>query len=292
MAGPGGGSRGGGGGRSRSGGFHGGSRGGGGFRYTYHPGRGWQHHRGHGGGCLTQLLVPIIMLVVILSQMFQSVGIGVTPLGRGGAVQYNEEVYQDYANTQYSEAFGSTGAYEDNLLLSVLVDDDHYSYYYIAWMGDHIITDINHMLGSSGTVLGDAMEQCINASSYKYSLDSNLAQVMEMLTDEIVARGLGNAFTCSETRSAKSMLINDSGLEMTESTVNDALAAFTEKTGIPAVIVVEDMGDVFTGSLPVKTILISLVAAGLLIVTIVSGIKALLGHKKEEHPYHSFDDQY
>ena len=281
MAGAGGGGRGGGGGRSR-----GGSRGGGGFRYTYHPGQGWRYHGGQGGGCFSQLIFPIIMLFVIVGELL-------SPLF-GGTGRYNEDTYQDYANSQYEEAFGSSSAYEDNLLLSVLVDDDHYSYYHIAWVGDHVVTDINHMLGAEGTVLGDAMEQCINPSSYKYSLDSNLAQVMEILTEEVNALGLDSSFNCNENHvSVRAQLINDSNLELTESTITTALNAFTDTTGIPTVIVVEDMDDVFNGSIDPIGILILLVGAVLLISTVIGGVKTLLGKKQqEEHPYHAFDDQY
>ena len=45
-----------------------------------------------------------------------------------------------------------------------------------------------------------------------------------------------------------SHLVNLSTLDLTESTVNDALTRFTDATGIPAVIVVDEAEDVFSRS--------------------------------------------
>lgn len=168
-------------------------------------------------------------------------------LTSGGNYRYDENTFQDYADARYAEEFGSSDAYEDNLLITVLVEDEeYYDFYYIAWVGDHIVTDINFMLGGNGTPLGEAMDSCINASSYKYSLDSNLAQVMESLTGRIDRLGLDSSFSCNEDHvQVASHLTNRSRIDMNEDTVNAALTAFTENTGIPAVIVVEDMDDVF-----------------------------------------------
>ena len=273
MPGPGGGSRGGGGGRGGS--FGGGSRGGS-FGGGFHGGRpmggprppmggyhrppmhrprppmgGWgmyPRRRYSGGGCLGSLMNmifgPIIFVIVILFFLFIIMGNGVTVQETGN---YDENALQDYANRQYEAEFGGSSAYEDNLLITFLIDDEeYYDFYYIAWVGDHIATDINHMLGNNDTVLGQAMNACINATSYKYSLDSNLAQVMEMMSRKIQALGLENSFTCTENHAqVTSHLTNHTNLDMTEDTVNDALAAFTDATGIPVVIVVEDMDAVF-----------------------------------------------
>ena len=202
-----------------------------------------------GGGCLGGLLSmifgPIIFIFVLLFFLsgFLSSGVDVQVVG-----SYDENTFQDYANTQYEEAFGHSSAYEDNLLIAVLVEDEYYyDYYYIAWVGDHIATDINYMLCSNDTELGRAMDANINMSSYKYSLDSNLAQVIYEMTDEITALGLESSYRCTEDHiQVASRLINHSTLDLTASTVNEALTAFTDATGIPIVIVVEDMDDVFS----------------------------------------------
>ena len=275
MPGPGGGSRGGGGfggggfgGGHRGGGFGGGRPGGfgGPHRGGFHGGfygmpfmGGWYPRRYYGGGCfgglLGMLFVPIIMILMVVMFLFSAVGDTVVTVSNGGVVSYDEEVFQDYADVKYAEEFGSSAAYEDNLLLVVLTSEDSSSYCYIAWVGDHVAPEINYMMGSNGTQLGQAMNQSINTSSYKYSLDSNLAQVVKAMQTKIEALGLPSSFSCEEARSgARSHLTNLSQLSMTAETVNSALEAFTASTGIPMVIVVDEMEDVFGRSLPANKI--------------------------------------
>lgn len=186
---------------------------------------------------------------MLIFGLFSSVR-GKTPTLAGGRFRYDENAFQDYADAQYAAEFGSSDAYEDNLLITVLVEDeDYYDFCYIAWVGDHVAADINLMMGSSGTALGQAMDSCINGASYKYSLDSNLAQVVALLTEQIHQLDLDSSFSCDEDHTQViSHLTNHSQIGMNEETVNTALAAFTDATGIPAVIVVEDMDEVFTRS--------------------------------------------
>lgn len=223
MAGPGGGGHSGGGGR--------------GFNVRSHGGYPGGHHGGfrRGGGCCGGFLAIPLMIIILLINLFSP------------GVKYDEEKFQDYANSQYQAEFGASGAYEDNLLITVLVDEEeYYAYYYIAWVGDHIDTQINHMLGNNETDLGKAFTDCISSESYKYSLDSGLAQVMETMTEKIQALNLESSFNCSENHAqVSSHLTNHSGMDLTADTVNRALEAFTEATGIPVVIVVENMNEVF-----------------------------------------------
>ena len=283
MPGPGGGARGGGGGR---GGFGGGSRGGGfggglhggGYGGPY-MGGGWYHRpRHYGGGCfgglLNLILVPIVLILVLGGTLFSYVGSGFNAIAQGGTVQYNEEKFQDYADAQYAQEFGSSTAYEDNLLIVVLVDENHSDYNYIAWVGDHIDADINYMLGNNQTELGQVMNSCINEASYKYSLDSNLAQVMGEMADKIEALGLESSFSCTENHiQTTSHLTNYSNLSLTQTTVNDALTAFTDKTGVPAVIVVEDMEDVFGKTMPTGAIIMVVVVAVIAIALVMGVIR-------------------
>ena len=278
----GGGSRGGGGfGGSHGGGGFGGPRGGGGFGGPHGGGFGGPHGGPHmggfsgphmggfgwrrrppryygGGGCLSGLLsmflVPIVLILFIVMFVFYSCGSNVTREPENNvennvesiSVDYDEETFQDFANEMYEDEFGKSTAYEDNLLIVVLTDEDYYDYYYIAWVGDHIATDINYMFGDNDTELGEAMSDSINATSYKYSLDSNLAQVIETMEQKITALGLTSSFKCEENHAqVESHLTNKTNIDMTEQTVNDALENFTETTGIPIVIVVEDVDDVF-----------------------------------------------
>ena len=232
---------------------------------------------------------------------------------------YDELALQDFADDQYAKIFSDQPDYEDNLLIVFLTDAQYYDYCYIAWVGDHIATDINYMLGNNDTILGEEMVTWINETNYKYSLDANLAAVMTSMANRIQELGLDSSFSCEGGHNVvTSHLVNETDLPMTKSTVNDALSYFTETTGIPVVIVVEDMADVFTtdvsgpffeyevqtgtqnSSMPsINWRLILLVVGGvaLVVVLVTSGKR----RKKDDHvetaedrnkKYREFDDQY
>lgn len=223
---------------------------------------------------------------------------------------YDEVVFQDYANEQYEREFGNSTAYEDNLLLVVLTDEEYYDYYYIAWVGEHIATDINYMLGNNDTELGQTMEECISDTNYKYSLDSDLSVVMDSMRKQILELGLESSYSCNENHAQiQSHLTNHTDIPMTEETVNTALERFTQETGIPVVIVVEDMADVFEvdqqiastdkGTTVRTGTILLVIALGVLVVVLVLSIRKR--RKKEEtdfvteeknRQYRQFDDQY
>ncbi len=293
MPGPGGGSRGGGfGGGSRGGGFGGSGGGfGGGFgRGPWGPrrpyfGGGWfgrPYYYG-GGGCLGGLLgvlmLPIILLLVVGIGLFSIIGTTVSNVANGGVIGYDEAVFQEYADKQYATEFGSVpSAYEDHILIVLLTNEEADGYYAIAWVGDNIHGSISDMFGDETTTFGRTMISCINSEYYAYSLDTNLARVMEIMTDEITDLGLKSSFRTESplAGSIESHVTNYTELSITEETVNGALQSFTEETGISAVITIETMENVFGKSLPMSTIitLVVLVALAILaIVLLVRGIK-------------------
>lgn len=255
------------GGGHHGGGMHGGGMHPGGHRPPHHGGfhgphfgGGWFRRRrgyyGGGGGCLggfAGIIVSVIVVVFVLGMFlintlgFAFTGISQSDTEQVEVMEYDENTFQDYANTQYKKEFGSSAAYEDNILLVFLADTEEcYDYYYIAWVGDHIETDINYLFGDEYTEFGQAVSECINSTSYKYSLDSNIADVVKQMENYAVEQGLESSFTCEEEHAqVESHLTNKTSLDMTEDTVNTALQSFTEKTGIPIVVVVDDIDDVF-----------------------------------------------
>lgn len=273
MPGPGGGAHGGGGSRG-GGGFSGGGFSGGAHRpnggfnggFNHHPGGGHRpphHHVGHhyhgphfgggwyrrpryygGGGCFSGLIIVAIFILFFIYSIIPSNNVEYID---SEVEIYDENIFQDYANDQYKKEFSTTSAYEDNILLVFLTEDEnYYDYYYIAWVGDHIATDINYMFGNENTELGYAISNAINTNSYKYSLDSNIAQIVEYMENEIIAKNLNSSFNCNEDNAGYvSHLTNKTFIEMTEDTVNTALQHFTDSTGIPIVVVVEDIDEVF-----------------------------------------------
>ena len=312
MPGPGGGSRGGGfGGGSRGGGFGGGGFGGprggfgGGFggphRPHFHYGPrfygGW-YHRPHyyGGGCLGGLLgalmVPIFILVFLGFFATSMLGSLMADLRNGGSIRYDEAVMQNYANARYAEEFGESTAYEDNLLLVLLVNEASDGYYTIAWCGYNIDNRISDMLGNEYTVYGQAVQSSIPAY-YEHSLSQNLAAITDKMTARITALGLESSFIVEEDHSimTESHLTNRSRLALSEKTVERALIDFTDQTGIPIVIVVDNMESVFEKSmgttlLPLLAMLIFAVVAIVLIVNTLKSRPRKSGNSnRTDDPY-------
>lgn len=300
MPGPGGGSRGGGGGRGFGGGFGGGSRGGGfgggfggggrGFGGPHHG----PHHHGPrfyggfwgprryyygGGGCLGGLLgiflAPIILILfagILLLSTFSS---AFNSVMTGGEIYYDENTFQTYADAQYAEHFGDFEDYEDALLIVFAVDAETcYDYAYIAWPGDHLARKINNMFGSNGTEFGNAIaSSAINSSSYKFSLDSGIAAVMDDMTGLIVNLQLEDNLTCKkEYKDFESHMVNKTELAVTPNTVNPALVRFTEATGIPVVVVIEDAEEILPQDFDYFSVFIAVIFIVIAIVLIVKAV--------------------
>ena len=222
------------------------------------------------------MLAPIIMIVfagVLLMSVFVSAFGSITT---GGEIYYDENTYQDYANAQYAEYFGEFDDYEDGLVIVFAVEDEnYYDYAYIAWMGDNIALDINEMFGASGTKFGNAIESsAINSGSYKYSLDSGIAVVMKKMQDHIAALGLDSSYTCNhQYNDYESHLVNKTDLDVAPDTVNSALVSFTQATGIPVVVVVEDAEEILPKNFDYFSVIIATVLIIIAIVLIVKAVK-------------------
>lgn len=193
------------------------------------------------------LMMPFIMLLVAGMFLFMTIGSSFSALANGGRVIYDEATFQDYANNHYAAAFSSSSAYEDNLLLVFLTNETADGYYTIAWIGDNVKTEISDMFGDETTEYGVAVLGNINYDYYAYSLDSNIAAVVDTMSAHIARLGLESSFKKQSDHSvmAKPQFINKTELAMTKATVEDELVEFTDETGIPIVVIVEDMEEVF-----------------------------------------------
>ncbi len=275
MPGPGGGSRGGGfgGGGSRGGGFGGGgSNGGGGRGYHgggYYGGGFYRRPYGFGGGffggILGIILLPIIAIVLCLILLIVNLYTTISVVAQGGQIVYDETVFQDYAMAQWDKHFTDTKSYEDNVLLTFLTFEDYNQYYCIAFVGDNVKSSVNEMFGDEYTEFGRAVTSSIG-ENYKYSLDSNIAMVMDKMTEEVDDLGLTSPFNEESGGTfVKSKMTNYTALPLTEKTVNDSLARFTDATGIPAVVVVDTAENVFGKTMPVTNIIISVITLAVII---------------------------
>lgn len=294
MPGPGGGSRGGGfrGGGGSSGGFRGGSPGGGfrpspgGFRpggFGPQPHRHFRSPMGFGYrrpmGCSSILILPMVFIFLVLFLMLSFSG-GSTPEGEaitsgGRTYVYDEEAFQEFADREYQQAFGGSDNYEGNILLAILTNDEADDYFAIAWVGDDIDPEIRNMFGGY-TDLGTAMNQYVNGTYYAYSLDGDLAVVVETMTAKVSAVSDGKLLSQSDVG-----FRNYTDLDLSEETVNEALSEFKEETGIPMVIVVESLEEVF----PKKGSFGSIFSAGpavIVLIVVVAAAAVWIGKKSKK----------
>ena len=312
MPGPGGGSRGGGfGGGSRGGGFgggRGGGFGGGGFRGGHH-GHYHHHHYGYrpfwgfgrpyyygGGGCLGGLfgllMLPIILILFAALTIFSVFGSAFGALASGGQVMYNNKEFESYAMKQYYAEFGDTGdAFEDNLLITFLTDEERGGYYTIAIIGDNVKMEISDMFGNEYTEFGRAMLNSIDPDDYTYSLSSGLARAVRQMANAVESKGLGLSFYQKYSHDAcpESHVVNNGTLSINENTVNTALEEFTEKTGISVVVVIDSMEEVFGKGFTSGDIFSIIMAAILIVIAVVITVKIFKSRKKQTN---SSDDPF
>ena len=277
MPGPGGGSRGGGGGFSGGGrggsfgggGFSGGNRGGsfgggprpggfGGHHHHHHhhhgPYFGWgfgpRRYYGGGGGCSAAIFAPMIialMLIFLFAYMLMP-----SESVENSGKEYDEAVFQTAADVKYAEYFAPGATYEDNILLYFLVEEECEQIYFIAWVGDNIQYDINYLFGGNNSALGNSIYNNV-PQYYAYSLDSNIASVINDMESAIVSMSLDSSFKKSTAsaspRESKLVDLTYAGApDLTADTVNTALASFTEATGIRTVVCVDYIDNVFGSS--------------------------------------------
>jgi hypothetical protein len=156
--------------------------------------------------------------------------------------EYSEQIMQDYANAQYAAEFPTGATYEDNVLIVFLANEDMERYYCIAWVGNNLNDRVNDLFG-------DRFESVVTSrfgGLYKYSLPTDFEHIVKTMATDIESLGLESSFKYeTDGARATSHLTNHTNLQMDDALVNAALAEFTEKTGIPAVIVLEDEADVF-----------------------------------------------
>lgn len=233
------------------------------------------------GGLLGMLLMPIILLVFAAAFIISFFGSAFANVSNGGEIRYDEAAFQEYADTQYAAEFGASSAYENNLLLVFLTNEEADGYYAIAWVGDNIRSEINELFGDEYSAFGRAVTNSINDEYYAYSLGSNLAAVMDKMTDEVTRLNLGSSFRSGsgDASTVSSHLTNHTTLSISEETVGNALKAFTKETGIPTVIVVDTMENVFGKTISAGDLLTVIVMIGLAILAIYLIVRTLRNRK-------------
>jgi hypothetical protein len=175
------------------------------------------------------IMFSVIFLLVILSSAFSDVS-------SGGSVNKND--INEYALVEYQNHFGAS---EDCVMLTVLVDEDCASGYYMNMVGYHLDQKIYNLFFDEPIEIGLAAGE----STYSaFTLTNDLKATVEDLEGAILKLNLEKNFTCNEDHAAgSSEIINKTAFNLQNTAVNEWLKAFTEKTGISIAIVVEDIDD-------------------------------------------------
>ena len=283
MPGPAGGS---GGGHRSGGGFSGGGGGfgGGGRRGGFYGGY-YRRPYGFGGGLLGGILGIILLpfIIILFAALFLIINLitTISIIADGGEIVYNEEVFQDYAYATYNSHFTDATTYEDGLLIVILNYEDKQSVSYMAFMGDNVQNSINNAFSSRGD-FGRYVESNVNKDNYKYSLSKDLSMVMDYMTTRVVNMNLDSSFIDNHdmSKAPASKFENKSNIIMTPQTVESSLARFTEATGIPVYLIVDEGEAVFGRTMPVGNIIIAVLTLGVIIFCIVY-IVGKLKHKND-----------
>ena len=215
----------------------------------------WYHrpvYGGYGGavGCLPSAIIIIVVLVMFVSIIGTSFGVVKfnDEMIWTDTELYDEATMQKYADDNYRAFFydESCSAPEDNILLVFLTNEACDSYYTTAWVGDNIKRDISDMFGEYSEY-GNSLYNRINVNYYGYSLDTDLAAVIDDMSRYITALGYESSFVSESDKSspAPSRIVNRTSLSLSDSIMNSALVSFAEKTGIPCVILVDEAEEVF-----------------------------------------------
>ena len=272
--------------------------------HHHHHHGGWWHRPyyggyGYGGGGFSAALIVILVLLFMGFMAFYMImpSDSTTVIDLSNGIIYDEAQMQDYANDKYMQYFGNSSAVEDNILLVFLANEEADGYYTIAWVGDNIDYSINSMFGEY-TEYGDAMNKYINTNYYGYSLDTDYALVINEMTENILSLGLSSSFISESDKSAlaESKFVNLTSFELSTDVVDIALNSFTEKTGIPCVLVVDYVERVFSATdseednvssaVPKKTeasyVIKGLVIVGIVVAIVVFAAVLLKGKNKKK----------
>ena len=291
----GGGSRGGGGGRGGS--FGGGNRGGGGFGGGfgggYHGGHhgGYHHHHhghfyspfffwrrpyygyGYGGGCLGGIagliMLPVIIVFIVVALAVGFVGNAFTNIKNGGSVNYDFEEMQDYCYQEYTELFGES---EDCILIVFVTNEANDAYEHESLMGTNLPLATQNKWKSNYSSVMDSKVDTL----YKNSLFSDLTMVVK--TMQSVLLNSSNDYPIDSGERAEgidSKVVNKSELDLPFASLEAQLEEFSEATGIPIAVVVDDAVDVFGLDSIAKDIIVIFVFFGLIILAIVLIIRAI-----------------
>ncbi len=190
-----------------------------------------------------------IMAAILLFVVFSSVFLVLDGRSDGeeiDGVVYDEAVFQKYADRRYYEAFQTYGGVEDNILIVFLANRANDKYYCITWVGDNLRESVVLLFGDETTDFGMKTVNTVQ-DYYAYSLDTDFISIVGHMTESVERLSLPSPFITDFDVDLRpeSYLINHTEIELDKYAVSASLEEFTRKTGIPMVINVDYMDNVF-----------------------------------------------
>ena len=228
------------------------------------------------------ILLPIILILFFAVFLVMSIVDTVDVVSQGGIIQYDETTFQDYTQSAYYSNFTDVKTQEDGILVVVLAYEDYQEVAYIAWPGDNIKNNINNAF-STGSYFGSYFDSTVNRDNYKYSISKDLSKIIDYMSDRVVSYGNGSSFIVDHdmTNAPKSAAINKSKLvDLNEETISVSLERFTEATGIPIILLVDDAEAVFGKTIPSGNIVVLVFASIAIIACVVFIIVKLRQRRK------------
>ena len=206
----------------------------------------------------------------------------------GGNIVYNDSAAVSYRDTQYAKYFDSTNK-QNGLLIVYLIDDvnsKYDQYLCISKVGENVVDKIRNEFGIEGSSFGKSVLKEID-KYYEETFGDDIIAVMNTMSKEITDHGLVSSFkdTSLPADISVSRVINHTPLAISNDMINDALDDFSEETGLPVVIVIDSLDNVFDRQLPFRPFFIMVILLGVIAFCVYNTTKkVILRVRYEYHP--------
>ena len=243
-----------------------------------------EYHKDLFGIILFPALITIFSIVLFILFLVPTID----TCRDGGNIVYNDSSAVSHRDTQYAKYFD--GSNEKNGLLIVFLIDDSNSkydqYLCISKVGENIADKVKAEFGLDSSSFGKSVLKEID-KEYKDSFSGDIVAVMDTMTKEVTDHGLSSSFKDSEISADTSVsrVINHTPLAISQDMINKSLNRFSDETGLPVVIVIDSLDNVFDRQLPIRSFMIMLILLGVAIFCIVNTTrKVVLRVRYEYHP--------
>jgi len=229
------------------------------------------------------VLFPLLLTIFAIIIFFVYLSPTVQTIKDGGKINYSDQVADNYRTEAYADAFSSSSAKEDNLIIVYLVNGDGNQFYCMSKLGTNVAENVTKLFGNKDSEFGKIVTSSMD-KEFKNTLGYSLCEIVDGMGDKIQALNLGSPFKAESDRTstAESKIINKSSLDVSVNDVNSSLVAFTQDTGISAVIVIDEIENVFEKRMPVGDIALLAILTIVAVISVVSTTKKVIARIRFE----------